>query len=95
MQALLARARALMAATDLSQSEVAVDQPSAAEPEQAAVPVDQQAAAVQGISSQPCQQDQEASAAAGCDDEGDLQAMMARARAAIAATSAALQDLTV
>lgn len=42
MQALLARARALMAATDLSQSEVAVDQPSAAEPEQAAVPVDQQ-----------------------------------------------------
>jgi hypothetical protein len=92
MQALLARARALMAATDLSQSEVAVDEPCTTEPEQAHV---EHAVAVQGIPSQACQQDQEASAAAGHDDDGDLQAMMARARAALAATSAALQDLTV
>lgn len=94
MQALLARARALMAATDLSQSEVAVDEAPVDAPGQAAAPV-QKAVAMQGVPSQPCLQDQEASAVAGDDDGDDLQAMMARARAAIAATSAALQDLTV
>lgn len=93
MQALLARARALMAATDLSQPEAAGNTPA----DEAPTAEDGPAAHMSQPQTDLLAGDYEEADAEGCatDAADDLQAMMARARAAVAATSAALQELTV
>lgn len=99
MQALLARARALMAATGDSEA-AALHDPAAAAP---AMEVHEayEPASPAGMVSQPAVLLSSSSPGGEpipCDvsaDEDDLQAMMARARAAVAATNDVLQGLAL
>lgn len=88
MQALLARARALMAATDLSQPDLPDTGGSKGPTSLSGSP------AAVGLAEVVDEPAPGRTAVAG-EDADDLHTMMARARAAVAATTAALQDIAV